>query len=403
MHSHSVFIILAGLLLAFGLASKLSHRTLVSGPMVFVAAGALFGSLGLDVLELNITSEELKFVAEITLILILFVDASIIRFKTLGSVLGGIPSRLLGIGLPLSMVLGTLVAVWMFPNSSIWLLMLVALMLSPTDAALGQAVVNNEHVPQKIREGISVESGLNDGIALPPILLCMAVLSYGNSAIGHDGYWYGFLAMQLTIGPLVGAAVGIIGAKCIDWATHRNWMNATFHQISAIALSILAYSLAEAFSGNGFIAAFFAGLLFGSKHMGSKIPKVLTRSSEFGEAFGELLSLIVFFVFGAVALPHFLPFWDIKTIIYALLSLTLIRFIPVYISLIGTGIKPYTKCFIAWFGPRGIASVLYLLMVITELGLEQYDQALSIVVLTILISVFAHGVSAVPMSKRFAK
>jgi NhaP-type Na+/H+ or K+/H+ antiporter len=258
-------------------------------------------------------------------------------------------------------------------------------------------VVKSKLVPERIKESISIESGLNDGIALPPILSCIAVLSVGGSAITGDGRWLKFMAMQLTVGPVIGALVGYIGGKIVDYSTNKNWMGSVFHQLVSFSLAILAYSCAEMFHGNGFIAAFFAGLM-----LGTNIRIVRERIQEFGEAQGQLFSLIIFFLLGLVAVPGFYPYWDINTFIYSLLSLTAIRIIPVMLSLIGTELNLYSKLFIGWFGPRGIASILYMLIVISDLGIAGYEKLMSVIVLTVLISTFVHGLSAVYMSKQFS-
>jgi len=398
MHNHLALITIAFLVLFFGLFSKLSERSPVSGPMFFVAVGILVGPIGFSLIQVQLNTEIVKTLAELTLIILLFVDASFIKFSEIRKTLAGIPARLLLLGLPLTMGLGTLVALWLYPSSNIWALALLAFILSPTDAALGQAVVKSGHVPERVRESISIESGLNDGLVLPPILLCIAVLATGGEALAGDGRWLIFMAKQLTIGPLVGAMVGLIGGRMIDIATNRNWMGPIFHELSAIALAILAYSCAELFHGNGFIAAFFAGLFLGTRKQ-----VVRERLQEFGEAEGQLFSLIIFFLLGLIAVPTFYPYWDANTFIYAVLSLTVIRIVPVMLCLIGSGLSLYSKVFIGWFGPRGIASLLYMLILVSNLGPESYRELISVIVLTVLLSTFLHGLSAVFLSKRFSK
>jgi len=378
------------------LFSKLSERSFITGPMVFLTVGLIASPLATDLIDIKFDTDIVKILAELTLIIILFVDASYLSYCNLRKLLSGIPARLLLIGLPLTMMLGTLTAQYFFPEYSLWMLVLLALILSPTDAALGQAVVESEQVPKRIKESISIESGLNDGIALPPILFCIALLASGSSVLNNSGYWLTFLASQLVLGPLVGAIVGFVGGRLIDYATHKNWMNHAFHHIVSIALALLAYSAAEFIHGNGFIAAFFAGLT-----LSTKIPLVRDNIQEFSEAQGKLLALIIFFLFGLVCIPAFYSYWTLNIVIYALLSLTLIRMIPVFIALIGIKIDLYSKFFIAWFGPRGIASILYLLIVIDELKVTGYETLLAAIVLTVSISVFAHGLSAVFMSNRF--
>jgi NhaP-type Na+/H+ or K+/H+ antiporter len=273
---------------------------------------------------------------------------------------------------------------------------LIAVILSPTDAALGQAVVKSEHVPDRIRQSISVESGINDGIALPPVLVCIAAL---GADVGHlDQAWLRFLALQLILGPIVGALVGWLGGRFVEVASQRGWMEPTFQRLSAASIAILAFSLAEMVHGNGFIAAFCAGLA-----LGTRTPEVRHRIQEFGEAEGTQLSLFVFLVFGLVMVPAALEYWRLTEVLYALASLTVIRMIPVAMCLAGAKLDWRSIAFIGWFGPRGIASVLYLLMVVGAIGVAGNERVLSVIVLTVMISVVAHGVSAVPLSKLYGR
>ena len=398
MHEHVTILLSVFLILLYGLISKLAEKSPVTAPMVFLGVGLLLSSGILGIETLHIDIEFLKVIAEITLIIILFVDASMIRFNDIMSVLQGIPSRLLGIGMPLTMLMGWLVGVILFPDWSYWSLALVALILSPTDAALGQAVVKSPQVSQKIRDGISVESGLNDGIALPLILICIAALASETAVFQRDGHWLTYISLQLSLGPIIGALVGYVGGKLIEFASERDWMEPVFQSLSALSLSLLAFAFAEMFHGNGFIAAFFAGLM-----LGVKVHDVRVRIQEFGEAQGQLLSLSIFLLVGLVAIPIFAEFWTWQAWLYAILSLTLIRSVPVLLSLSGYDLDLYSKLFIGWFGPRGIASLLYVLIVIAELGVSEYREQLSVIVLTVILSTFLHGVSAIPLSARFKR
>jgi NhaP-type Na+/H+ or K+/H+ antiporter len=392
-------LIFCAALLAFGygLISGRMGRTPITAPIVFVAVGLLLGPVGLDLFEVDMNSEVVKLVAEITLILILFTDASTLNLKRLRREFS-IPLRLLAVGLPLTMALGYFIAVPMFPGVSLWMVAAMAFILSPTDAALGQAVVSSKVVPVNVRSSIGVESGLNDGIALPAIMACMAALTAKAGTDMDMGYWLGFGAKQIAYGPLVGGAVGWIGGTLIDASVKRNWMEPVFQRLASIALAIVSYGLAEKLGGNGFIAAFFGGLM-----LGTRTEMVRGRIQEFGEAEGQQLCLLVFFIFGMVIVPSVMEHWDGAALIYALLSLTVIRMLPVAISMIGLKLGWATVGFIGWFGPRGIASILYLLIFVTEVGLDGHEPILSVAVLTVLISVFVHGFSAVPLSNWYGK
>ena len=396
MQHHYMLIFFALLVFAFGLFSRLAERNSVTGPMFFMTVGILASSLGLGVVDLSHELEPVKLVAELALMLVLFIDASLIDFGTLRRATPKIPTRLLLIGLPITMLLGTGLGMLMFDSVGIWAIALMALILSPTDAALGQAVVKSEDVPSRIRQSISVESGLNDGIALPPILLCMALL--GAEAGHHEGGWLGFMIKQVTLGPVVGLAVGWIGGRLIQVMSNRGWMEETFQRLSALPLAILAFAFAESVEGNGFIAAFVAGL---GLTMGATSAHVRHQIQEFGETEGTQLILVVFLIFGLAMVPTASEYWGMPELIYALASLTVIRMVPVAISLIGAKLDWQTIAFIGWFGPRGIASVLYLLMALAAIGFVGYEQIMSVIVLTVAISVYAHGISAVPLSRRY--
>lgn len=387
----------AVLVFAFGLFSKLADRSPITAPMFFVGVGVLASPLGLNLFEVKIDSEVVQTIAEVTLMLILFTDASTIDLRSLVNEYK-VPLRLLAIGLPLTMVLGIFVALPLFGEMSLWLIALMAFILSPTDAALGQAVVSSEKVPGNVRDAIGVESGLNDGIALPPIMACMAALSAAAGTQLDTSYWAGFAARQIAFGPAAGALVGLLGGTLMEWSVRHGWMNPTFQRLASVALAILSYSVGEMLGGNGFIAAFFGGLM-----LGVRTRSVRERLQDFGEAEGQQLCLFVFLIFGMVMVPDTVEYWDGKALLYAVLSLTVIRMLPVALCLIGAKMDLPTVGFIGWFGPRGIASVLYMLILVGEIGAKGHERMLSVIVLTVLISVFVHGLSAVPLSGLYGR
>ncbi len=398
MHENIAFLLTALLIFLFGLFSKATEKLPITAPMVFVGVGIVVSPLALDLFDIKIDAELIKFLAEITLILVLFTDGSEINLSQLIKQKSYIAFRLLAFGLPLTMLLGFAIGALIFESLSLWQIALVALILSPTDAALGQAVVKSKALPDSLKRSISVESGLNDGIALPPVLVCMAALSVDAGASAGSHNWLQFLFLQLTLGPLVGALVGWGGGRLVEYASHRQWMSPVFQRLSALSLAILAYALAELVHGNGFIAAFIAGLV-----LGVQTHEIKARIQEFGEAEGQELALFIFLVLGLVGIPQAYAYWDLNAVIYALLSLTLVRMLPVAISLLGSSVDWQTRFFIGWFGPRGIASVLYLLMVVGTLGVTGHEYALSVIMLVILMSIILHGVSAVPLVQRYAQ
>lgn len=396
MTEYPIILFTAILILGYGIFSRLADRSVITAPMVFVTVGILASFFSTALLEEGRKAPYVKILAEATLILVLFVDASTINLKRLIRE-HKLPLRLLGIGLPITMLLGTVVALPLFPEEGKWSLLLMALILSPTDAALGQAVVTSPRVPEKIRQTINVESGLNDGIALPPILICLAVLSGGSDGMNAT-YWVGFVLKQFIFGPVIGGFVGWVGGWLVDTASKKGWMNNTFQQLASVSLAIMAFTLAEWAHGNGFIASFFAGLL-----LSTRSEEIRHRIRDFGEAESQAMVLFIFLLFGMILVPMSFPLWDWRTWVYAILSLTLVRMVPVALCLKGSGLFQPSVWFIGWFGPRGIATVLYLLMMVLRIGLQGYERIVSVVTLTVMLSIFLHGFTAVPLAGLFGK
>lgn len=393
MDIQSLAIIAAGLLL-FSLVSGRLRDTIITAPLIFILFGLLAGAGGTGVAHIDPGHGMIHFIAECTLILVLFVDAARID---LGDVRRdhNLPKRMLVIGLPLTMLGGALMALWLFPAFSLWEAALLAALLAPTDAALGQSVVSARAVPTRIRQAINIESGLNDGIALPAVLL---FASFASAMQGSAGEWLQFGLLQLVLGPLVGIIAGVIGAVALDRAITRGWMGDSYQGIAILALAVLIYVAAELVGGNGFIAVFIGGMVFGNR-----LKHACTFLFEFMETEGQLLMLITFLIFGAVMLPHALEHAGIEHLVYALLSLTVIRMLPVLLSLIGSGVRLPTQLFLGWFGPRGLASVLFLLLILDEFKLPQRDEIFTVTVLTVALSALLHGISAAPLAGAYAR
>ena len=383
------FTTIAGFLLAFGLISGRIERTLISAPMIFVAFGLLIGPVGLGVIEIDPTSEVLHTLAEATLVLVLFTDASRIDLRTLRTGFT-LPVRMLGIGLPLTILAGTGAALLVLPEFGLWEAAALAAILAPTDAALGQAVVSSPKVPVRIRQALNVESGLNDGIALPFVMIFLSLAAASEEAQSAS-YWVLYAVKQVTLGPIVGLAVGLLGGKLVERATVAGWMNGSFQRLSSLALAFLSFALAEQLGGNGFIAAFAAGLA-----LGNFSRAVCSCLYEFAEAEGQFLMLLAFLVFGASSVAPAVSAPSLHCLLYALLSLTVIRMAPISISLIGTKLHYRTHLFLGWFGPRGLASILYVLLFVEQVGEAGGDVVFIVVILTVFLSVFAHGLSAQP-------
>lgn len=393
---NETFLILsAALILAYGLISAVAEKSILTPHMVFMLAGVLFSPLGLDLIDLKPNTPSVVLLATVALVIILAADASQADKKVLRKA-SSLPVRLLFIGLPLTILSGIGIGMLTFPSLGFASVIFLALVLAPTDAALGQAVISNEAVPVKIREALNVESGLNDGICLPAIF---AVLYYMGAEVeggSENTNWLGFAAKQILLGPVAGAIVGIGGGKLIDASANRGWIDVGLQRLLLPALALLAYTLAEAIGGNGFIGAFFAGFTLLVKDQ-----SVRKATQNFSESEGSILSLLTFLILGLVMIPDTIDHWNLHTTIYALLSLTVIRMVPVALCLTGCKLDWRTLLFMGWFGPRGIASILYLLMLIDSLGAKGYETVIATGIQTIVFSVILHGITAAPLAKKY--
>jgi NhaP-type Na+/H+ or K+/H+ antiporter len=393
----AAFILVACFVFGFGLVSRRLTDSPLTPPLVFVGLGVLFGPWGLDWLHLGVEHGAMHLLAELTLILVLFGDAARIDLSALRRELG-LPVRLLAIGMPLTILFGALVGKWLFPQLG-WLeAAVLGAVLAPTDAALGQAVVSNSAVPTRVRQALNVESGLNDGIVLPVVLVLAALASMSAEMTRSASDWGRFAAMQVTLGPLVGIAVAWVGNKLLKWSTAKGWMEPPFERLTGLALALLAFACAEHVGGNGFIAAFVAGMMLGQWTRGR-----CEWLYDFLDAEGQLLMLLVFLAFGVSFVAPALETASWRSLAYAILSLTVIRMVPVAIALIGTGLRFPTVLFLGWFGPRGLASILFGILVLDEADLPNEALIFQLVMLTVLFSIVAHGVSAAPLARRYAE
>ena len=386
---------MAAVVVAYTLvASKLDHWW-ITGPIVFVAAGAILGPGGLDVLPFSLGNETILTITELTLALLLFADASTVRLRDLEGD-AGLPRRLLFVGLPLTIVIGALLAHLVFPEVGWAAAALIATILAPTDAALGLAVVTNRSVPVRIRRALNVESGLNDGIVTPFVTLFIAVVA-AEEGLG-DTAWGLEALKQIGLAIVAAIVVGYLGGKLLALAAERGWTSQVSEQIAILALALLAYAGSVAIGGNGFIAAFAGGILFGAATRGRLADPV-----QFTETLGLAASFLVWSIFGALFVGELLSeSLSARPIAYALLSLTAIRMVPVAISLIGTHLRPATVAFMGWFGPRGLASVVFTLLALEEIERSgDGDMLLETVTWTILLSVVLHGISASPIAARY--
>jgi NhaP-type Na+/H+ or K+/H+ antiporter len=383
--------IIAGLVFAWGTVSARLERFDMTAPIVFTAAGVLLTHGPLAPLGITPSSEVVKVLAEATLALVLFSDASRVGLHQLRGDLG-LCLRLLGIGLPLSIALGTLAAFIVPGVNDIWLALLIGAALAPTDAALGAGMMVNTVVPARIRRLINVESGLNDGIATPVVLVAIA----GAATAGHTGgTGPGGAVAELALGLLIGIAVGGGGGWLVKVARGRGWVAEGFAGAAVLALALCSYATSDALGGNGFIAAFTGGLAFAAA--GGQAAKLVP----FVEETGTLLSLLVWLMFGIVAVVPAMEGLTWQAVAYAVLSLTVIRMLPVAIALTRARLGLPATVFVGWFGPRGLASVVFGLLALEDLAGSAAKPGFPVIGLTVLLSVLAHGLTANPLANRY--
>lgn len=386
------------LIFVYGTLAVKLGRWSVTMPMIFVAAGFLLGPGGTNLLHISPEVEGMKTLTEVTLAVLLFADASTLDLRQLRHD-PALTARLLGIGMPLTIILGTLLVLGLVPGEGIAFAALLGTILAPTDAALGLPIFNDPKVPVRIRRALNVESGLNDGIATPFVLLFIAFATAGMSHA--RGGWLANALLEIVLALLTGAVVGIGGGWLLSKAAGRGWASGTSQQIAIFGLALAAFFGSLMIDGNGFIAAFSGGIIF-SAATGNRF----SEPTEFTENAGAVLSVLVWGIFGALAVPKAILYTsDWRPVAYAILSLTVVRMIPVAVAMKRTGLRTDTIGLMGWFGPRGLASVVFTLlafMTLREAG-RPIDLLVSVATWTILLSVLAHGLSAKPLSAWYAR
>ncbi|MFB6440350.1 cation:proton antiporter [Streptomyces sp. NPDC056411] len=381
------------LLFVWCLCSRRMERHAITAPVAFVLTGLLLAE-GTGALDLAVPHETVKAIAEVTLVWVLFTDAARLSFRAVRPELG-LFVRLLGIGLPLCVALGALLAAVLLPGVAGWGALFVGAALAPTDSALGATMMVNPDVPARIRRVINVESGLNDGIVTPLVVLALAGVSTAEGTAGAEAP--GHAVVQLLIGTAYGVALGLAAGWLLRTTLRSGWAAEDFAGAGVLALALLCYTSALAFGGNGFVAAFVTGLAFGTVH--GAPPRVLL----YVEQSGALFSVLVWLVFGSLLLPDVLAHLSWQAVVYAVLSLTVVRMLPVALCLVGSGLDARTVLFVGWFGPRGLASVIFGLLAVEELDPSGRRALVPVVGCTVLLSVLAHGLTATPLARRYGR
>ncbi|MFM5322894.1 sodium:proton antiporter [Aeromonas veronii] len=388
--------VIAAFLLIYSLIAGRFESKLVNGPLLFLLTGWLLGPGGLELLSLSIDSAGIKLLAELTLVIVLFNDAANTNWQVLLAN-RQLPIRLLLIGLPLTLLCGALFGHWIFPDLPLLEMAILSTILAPTDAALGKAVVSNPAVPAPVREGLNQESGLNDGICVPVLLLLLALIAPTEQHAGTATLAITLMLEEISIGLLVAFVLTSLTIRLLKISYLNGWQLPLWRQLTMPGLALLCFALAQTLGGSGFIAAFVGGLFIGHR-LGEHKHAYMDSC----EGYGDLLSVVIWMVFGATLMPILPELLHWQYWLYAIASLTLLRIVPVWLSLIGTGLKPELKLFIGWFGPRGLASIVFAVMVLqNEPSLIGQRPIIATVLCTIILSVILHGLTANPWVERF--
>jgi len=387
--------ILALFIFLYSIVAGRIERSAISGPMVFVVAGFLMGPFGFGWLKGDASSVELRTLADLTLALILFIDAANADMSILKRQFR-IPSRMLLLGLPGVIALGFGLAVLMFDGLTLYEAAILATMLAATDAALGKAVITNKAVPARIREGLNVESGLNDGICVPIVLFFIALAVSGEHG-GSEASALALIAQELGIGMAVGLSLAFVGTFLMRWCMKQGWITEIWIQVTVVGLALASFAVAQSLHGSGYIAAFTGGLLFGFIAKDATHKLVLAA-----EGTGETLALVTWMLFGAMVIGPAFQLFNWEVVVYAFLSLTVIRVVPIFLSLAGTGESVSSRLFLGWFGPRGLASIVFAIIVINA-EVPGGEFLALVVICTVFMSLVAHGISANPLAKWLGK
>ncbi|WP_017575518.1 cation:proton antiporter [Nocardiopsis kunsanensis] len=393
----TVVLAISVLLLGYALISGWTRGAWLTAPMVFVTGGLVLGPAGTGVLDGTVPGQVVRVLTEATLVLVLFSDAVRIDLGALRRDYH-LPIRLLGVGLPLGAALGALLAFGLLPSLGALGAVLLSAVLIPTDAALGESVVADERLPGRIRQGLNVESGLNGGLVLPVVVVLSAMVGNLEDAAESVPDWALMTGQEVALGLLMGVAAGALGGRALLLADRAGWINSTYRRLFPLALAAVAYTSAEAVQGNGLLSAFAAGLLFG---MAARSDREFVH--QFTEHEGELVSMLTFLLFGALVIGPRLGDVDPQVVLYALLNLVVVRPLAVAVATLGIRFRLETVLFLGWFGPRGLASIVFALMVVEQVGTATSDRILVAVGVTVLISVYAHGITDMPWTRAFAR
>ncbi|MFN3161779.1 MAG: cation:proton antiporter [Rubinisphaera brasiliensis] len=390
MSEYQTMTVLAAFAFAYSLLASRLDRTPVRGALVYTVAGSICGPLGLGMVGLNLDETSIRLLAELTLAIVLFTDAATANLKVLRQ-FETIPLRLLAIGLPLTILTGYGAAKLLFPEIPAVELALLAVALAPTDAALGKPVVVDRRVPESTRESLNVESGLNDGICVPALLFFLTVANGLSNGQEPWSLAAGLALKVIGLGAMVGIVLGLFGCGLLKISAHRQWTTGSWKEIPVLTLAILCFAAAEWLGGSGFIGAFVGGLVFNATARNER-----EEFLDAADGTSDALALLTWFAFGTMLFQPPFAESNWRCWVYAVASLTIVRMLPVALALSGLNMKWDTKAIMGWFGPRGLASIVFVTMIYEQLG-DRSSTITATAACTILLSVLLHGTTAGPL------
>lgn len=377
--------VLTLLVLAYAVVSGLVTRWYVAPALIFIAFGVLLGPFGLGVIEIGSDTAVFTIVAQLALTVILFNQAAELD---LGTVLrrGHDSFRLILIGIPLTIGLGTVTALLVLPVMPVWEAVCLAAIVAPLEVTLIEALLQDRRIPERVRHALAMESGCYDGFALAALFAALALAS--DRSQSESWGWFLFRAEVLSLG--AGAVVGIIGGLLIARSFQRGWIDDTWAQLATVAVALLCFQVGEMFHGSGFVAAFAGGIAYAvvAQRTGADVPR------QVADAAGHLLELLVFAMFGAAAVIVGWRDADWRVVLFAVLAVFVVRMVAVWLALVRTDVPTRSRLFIGWFGPRGIGTLVLGLLVVHEGAIEQVDLITQTVVVAVTLSLVVHSVTA---------
>jgi sodium/hydrogen antiporter len=367
------------------LVSALAKRTILSTAVLFLVAGFVLGPDVTGVLDVRADTPLVGTLAELALFAVLFTDGMRVGWADLRSA-WRLPGRALGWGLPLTLLVTAVAAHFVaglgWPES-----LLIGAILAPTDPVFASALVGNEKVPARLRHLLNVESGVNDGLALPFVIVFLAVAS------GSSELHLGELALEVSLGILVGVAIPV-GAILLE-RTRFFAASTAYEPLNGLAIGLLVLGVAQATHANLFLAAFAAGITVATFG-----PRQRAAFEHFGENIAELFKLAALLVFGALISPAFLADISWTGWVFAVLAIFVARPVALWLSFLRSGLDMREQAAAMWFGPKGFASVVYGLLVL-ESGISAANDIFHLVALTIVISIVLHSSTDVVVARAF--